>query len=63
MTRDEHSEEIACISVTHHMSEDDIIRVIAESTGVTVPETDDLLETLTDAQVEAVYAHMAAWGK
>jgi hypothetical protein len=55
------SEAISVISLNHKLDEDDIIRVIQQTTGLTVPDTGDLLETLTDDQVVAVWQHMMAW--
>jgi hypothetical protein len=56
--RDSYAEQIAERTVDRKMDQDDLIRMIHEATGITVAETDDLLESLTDDQVRAVWLHM-----
>lgn len=56
--REWYAEDIALYSVDRKLDQDDLIRIIKAATGITVPETADLLEALTDDQVRAVWVHM-----
>jgi hypothetical protein len=60
-SRDAVAEEIAEMTVSRHLSSEDLIGVIAAATGVTVAESDDELESLTDDQVVEVWKHMKRW--
>lgn len=56
--RDTAKDDIARYCEDHKLGLPEIIRTIEAACGVLVPESDDLLETLTDEQVAKVWTHV-----
>lgn len=56
--RDEAHRDFAAYCIDHNLDVADQINAVEEASSVRVPESDDLLATLTDGEVARVWAHV-----